>query len=148
MKKFKFRLDTLIKVRQMKKEQAEINFAAATTKYLCEKRKFEDLETRQRDCMASFNISQNELVCIERIRNHHDYLNKLKKELSMQKECVHMAEQEQKESLIALDAAMKEMKIIEELRTKRFEQFKMEALRNEQQYLDDLGIQVYVRQVR
>lgn len=148
MKKFKFRLDTLIKVRQMKKEQAEINFAAATTKYLYEKRKFEDLETRLRDCMSSFDISQNELVCIERIRNHHDYLSKIKNELSIQKERVHTAEQDQKVALIALEAAMKEMKIIEELRTKRFEQFKVEALRNEQQYLDDLGIQVYVRQVR
>lgn len=132
----------------MKKEQAEINFAAATTKYLYEKRKFEDLEIRLQDCMSAFDISRNELICIERIRNHHYYLTKIKNELSIQKECVHTAEQEQTESLKVLDAAMKEMKIIEELRTKRYEQFKSEALRDEQQYLDDIGIQVYVRQVR
>jgi len=148
MKKFKFRLDTLIKVRQMKKEQAEIDFAAATTKYLCEKRKFEDLETRLKDGMDSFDILRNELICIERVKTHHYYLTKIKNELSIQKECVHSAEQKQTESLKVLDAAMKNLKIIEELRTKRFEQFKLEALRDEQQYLDDLGIQVYARQVR
>lgn len=148
MKKFKFRLEALLKVRQMQKEQAEINFATATTKYLSEKGKVSCLEEQITSNIESFNTLQNQRFNIERIKSHYYYLSKLKNELVQQKEILLQAELEQKKCLQALEDAMKNLNIIEKLKFKRFEQFKSEILHEEQQYLDDLGIQVYTRQAR
>ena len=148
MKKFKFRLEALLKVRQMQKEQAEINFATATAKYLSEKGKMNCLEEQLTSNIETLSQFQNQRLNIEKIKSHHNYLFKLKNELVQQKEILLQAEMEQKKALQALENAMKNLNIIEKLKIKRLTQYKSEILQAEQQYLDDLGIQVYTRRVR
>jgi flagellar FliJ protein len=148
MKKFKFRLEALLKVRQMQKEQAEINFATATAKYLSEKGKMSRLEEQLTSNIETFSQFQKQCLNIEKIKSHHNYLFKLKNELVQQKEILLQAEMEQKKALQALENAMKNLNIIEKLKIKRLTQYKSEILQAEQQYLDDLGIQVYTRRVR
>ncbi|MEG6585881.1 flagellar export protein FliJ [Dendrosporobacter sp. 1207_IL3150] len=148
MKKFKFRLDTLLKVRSMHKEQAQTNFAAAENKLLAAKALLDNIEKRLAESMKTFRDAQSQIICIEVIKSYNCYFSKTKDEIALQVERVKVAELEKLQALRSLDEALKNLKVIEELHSKRLGQFNAELLREEQQYLDDLGMQLYVRQVR
>lgn len=148
MKKFRFRLDTLLKVRQRQKEQAELAYAAAANRLISAESLLEQTKQQLSDSVASFQISRDKLISIELLKTYHSYFDKIRKDIVEQKEQVRQKELERQEKLTLLNAAMNRLKIIENLRTKRFEEFRTELLREEQQQLDELGMQLYVRQVR
>lgn len=148
MKKFRFRLDTLLKVRQMQKEQAELEYAAAANRLISAESLLEQTKQQLSDSVASFQISRDKLISIELLKTYHSYFDKIRKDIVEQKEQVRQKNLERQEKLTLLNAAMNRLKIIENLRTKRFEEFRTELLREEQQQLDELGMQLYVRQVR
>lgn len=148
MKKFRFRLDTLLKVRQRQKEQAELEYAAAANRLISAESLLEQIKQQLSDSMASFQISRDKLISIELLKTYHSYFDKIRKDIVEQKEQVRQKKLERQEKLTLLHAAMNKLKIIENLRTKRFEEFRTELLREEQQQLDELGMQLYVRQVR
>lgn len=148
MKKFRFRLDTLLKVRQRQKEQAELEYAAAANRLISAESLLEQIKQQLSDSMASFQISRDKLISIELLKTYHSYFDKIRKDIVEQKEQVRQKKFERQEKLTLLHAAMNKLKIIENLRTKRFEEFRAELLREEQQQLDELGMQLYVRQVR
>ncbi len=148
MKKFKFRLDTLLRVRQLQKEQAQLNFAAAVSRVMAAKTLLEQLQLQLAENMASFHTVQNKPISIEFIRSYHYYFNKMQENIEGQQQSVQQAEQQQQQCLNALNTAVNKFKIIEKLRFKRLDQFKAEVLCEEQHYLDDVGMQIYARQAR
>lgn len=148
MKKFKFQLAALLKVTKMKKEQAEVKFAEATQFTELQKKIMRQFEHELQQGLNDYYHLAMERVTVDRLISYSSYFDRMKEQIEHQREVVHEAQRKQAACLEILKVAMNKLKSIEQLREKRFVEFREEQLFEEQKELDEIGLQVYTRMVR
>ncbi len=142
---FQFRLETLLKVRRMKEEQAAVMLAAATAALIAEQDRLRALETAMADHIADYRRTLAGPVAVTTLKTFRDFNDKLKGDIDLQQVRVETAAQERRRCLTVLEEAARDRKLAEKLREKRFAQYQAEALREEQKLLDELGLQAFSR---
>lgn len=148
MKKFKFQLAALLKVTQMKKEQAELKFAEATQILYQRRQLLAEFEHElQEGINQYYQLSSGKIVVAE-LMSYHTYFERMKSQIDRQKIEIENAAKHREACLVILRVAMNKLKTIEQLKEKRYEQFKKNQLAEEQKELDEIGIQIYTRIVR
>lgn len=148
MKKFRFQLAALLKVTQMKKEQAEIRFAEATQLLLKDRQVLTGFEHELEEGISQYYQLSAGKVTVSDLMSYHAYFERMKGQIEQQKLEVEKAAAHREECLETLQAAMNKLKTIERLRDRRYEQFKEAQLAEEQKELDEIGLQIYTRTVR
>ncbi|WP_110953271.1 flagellar export protein FliJ [Anaerosinus massiliensis] len=148
MKKFKFRLNAVLKVEQIKKEQAEIEFAKAAKFLLDQKNKLVDYENELLHGMQEYYKMSNQKITVDTLTSYSGYFDRMRLQIENQKQCIVEAELAKKEKLKILQLAMSKLKTVEQLRDKSFEKFQREQLLDEQKELDEIGLQIYTRMAR
>lgn len=146
MKSFKFRLESLLKFRKMQKEQAQISFWQATNQFRIEKEELARLEEEILKNMSLLRTSQQELLSIETFKSYQYYFDKMKKEIRQQEQSVKLADEYRHKCLSSLEDAVKGHKVVEKFREKKLQNYQVELLREEQKILDEIGLQLYVRE--
>jgi flagellar protein FliJ len=142
---FQFRLDTLLKFRRMKEEEAQIQLAQSTALLLQEK---ERLETFVQDLAVhvdTIRSQQQQPVTVATLKMLHDYHDKLKKDIISQQIQLEQAVTRRQETLAVLEQAMKDHKLVKKLREKKLLQYQTDLQHDEQKNLDELGLQVFAR---
>jgi flagellar FliJ protein len=142
---FQFRLETLLKVRRMKEEQAEIRLAEATAALVAEQGRLTALESAMADHVADYRRALGEPVAVATLKTFRDFNDKLKGDIDHQQVRVENAAQERRKCLTILEEAARDRKLVEKLREKRLAQYRAEAQREEQKLLDELGLQAFSR---
>jgi flagellar FliJ protein len=146
MKSFKFRLEALLKFRKMQEEQAQILFWQATNQFRIEKEELAKLEENVLQNMNLLRNFQQNLLSIETFKSFHHYFDKMKKEIQQQNESVKRADESRQECLKNLEEAVKGHKVVEKFREKKIQDYQAELLKEEQKILDEIGLQLYVRE--
>ena len=147
MKKFKFQLETLLRVTRSKKEDAEVAFANAS-RALEDKRAHMQLllEEMQRGQREFENITQEgKRVTVGRLMDFHSFFQWKREQIEMQQQLILQAKAERQKRLKELMEVMSYLKSIEQLREKRLQEYKDAALHEEQKMLDEIGMQLYMR---
>lgn len=148
MKKFKFQLAAVLKVSQIKKEQAEIKFAEATQflnqqiQILC------TFESELNQGMEDYYHLAASLITIDKLMSYSGYFDRMRMQIERQKREITLAEKNKQEALAILKVAMNKLKSLEQLYDKRFAEFRSQQLFEEQKELDEIGLQIYTRVVR
>lgn len=145
MKKFQFRLETLLKYRRMQKEQAQLNFSRALQTLSEEKNKLTGLNQQLNQCFDTFKDSQHQAISIEKLKNYNIYIDKIKKGIKEQSERVNNAEMALQDCQEQLQKEIKNCEVVEKLKSHRLLQYQSEVLSEEQKFLDELGLQNFVR---
>lgn len=147
MKKFRFQLETLLKVTRMKKEKAEVAFSEAV-------RRLEDARALQRRLLEEMQQGQRDYeeisktgTCIKigRLMSFNRFFAWKRRQIEDQQQVVLQANAERQKRLKVLMEHMSALKSIEKLREKRLAEYKAEALREEQKMLDEIGLQLTMR---
>ena len=147
MKKFKFQLETLLKVTRMKKEDLEVQFAELT-------RRLEDQRAHRQMLLAELHEWQSDYeaisregkrVTVLRLMQFNQFFAWKREQIEMQNEMILHTKGERQKKLRELMEAMSYLKSIEQLREKRLREYKEEALREEQKMLDEIGLQLTMR---
>ncbi len=146
MKSFKFRLEALFKFRKMQEEQAQILFWQATNQLRIEKEELVKLEENVMENMNLLRNFQHNLLSIETYKSFHHYFDKMKNEIQQQKESIKRADEYRQECLKNLEEAVKSHKVVEKFREKKIQDYQAELLKEEQKKLDEIGLQLYVRE--
>ncbi|MCI6101134.1 MAG: flagellar export protein FliJ [Selenomonas sp.] len=147
MKKFKFQLETLLRVTRSKKEDAEVAFANAS-RALEDKRAHMQLllEEMQRGQREFESITQEgKRVTVGRLMDFHSFFQWKREQIEMQQQLILQAKAERQKRLKELMEVMSYLKSIEQLREKRLQEYKDAALHEEQKMLDEIGLQLYMR---
>ena len=145
MQAFQFRLDTLLKYRRMKEEEAQIQLAQSTALLLREK---ECLDAFQQDLASHIETirdRQQQPITVATFKMLYDYHDKIKKDIINQQLQLMLATTRRQQDLSVLEQAMKAHKLVKKLREKRLLQYQTEMLHDEQKHLDELGLQVFAR---
>ena len=147
MKKFRFQLETLLKVTRMKKEEAEVAFAKAV-RALEEERAYqrqllEEMAQGQRDYEKISKEGTH--IKIGRLMSFNQFFGWKRQQIEDQQQVILRANAVRQKALKVLMEQMSALKSIEKLRDKRLAEYKAEALRDEQKMLDEIGLQLTMR---
>ena len=147
MKKFKFQLETLLKVTRMKKEDAEVAFAEASRKVEEAREALEgllkEMQQGQRDYEA-LSIEGTK-VTVGRLMTFNSFFAWKREQIEMQQGIVLQMRNEKQKRLKELMDVMSYLKSIEQLKEKRLQEYKEEAMQEEQKMLDEIGLQLTMR---
>ena len=146
MQSFKFRLETLLKFRKMQKEQAQITFWQATNQFRIEKEKLIRLQGKLLENINLLRTFQQRLLSVETFKSFQYYFDKMKEEIHKQEESVRRADEYRQNCLSILEGSMKSCKVVEKFREKKFQNYQVELIKEEQKMLDEIGLQLYVRE--
>lgn len=145
MKPFRFRLETLLDFRKMQKEQSQIAFLQATDQLRIDKELLTELEGRLAESGEGFNARRQQPLPIEVFKSFRYYFDKISKEIDKQNQCVIQSIKKRQDCLAKLTEAERKHKIVEKFREKKLEHYQIEALSEEQKLLDEIGLQIYIR---
>lgn len=147
MKKFKFQLETLLKVTKRKKDDAEMQFAEAS-RYLEECRaKLQELLREMKEIQEEFAAltSEGKTITIGRIMVYNQFFNWKRVQIEQQQQVILKATQDKQQKLKALMKLMTYLKSIEQLKEKRLNEYNAAVLFEEQKTLDEIGLQLSMR---
>ena len=147
MKKFRFQLETLLKVTRMKKDDAEVKFAEAS-------RKLEEARQHMNQLMLEMQRGQQEYealseegqrVTVGRLMEFNSFFAWKRGQMERQNQVIMEAQGERQKRLKELMELMSYLKSIEQLKERRLQEYKAELLFEEQKMLDEIGIQLHMR---
>ncbi|MBQ3727802.1 MAG: flagellar export protein FliJ [Selenomonadaceae bacterium] len=147
MKKFKFQLETLLKVTKRKKDDAEMQFAESS-------RKLEECRARLQVLLREMAEGQKEFadmtsegkkVTIGVIMTYNEFFNWKREQIEQQQQIILKATQDKQQKLKLLMQLMTYLKSIEQLKEKRRNEYNAEVLFEEQKLLDEIGLQLSMR---
>ena len=147
MKKFKFQLETLLKVTRRKKDEAEMQFAEVT-------RRLEEHRAHLQTLLQELQSGQNEYadktsagktITVDVIMIYTNFFNWKREQIEQQQQLILKTMQERQQKLKKLMDIMTYLKSIEQLKEKRFREYNAELLAEEQKFLDEIGLQLSIR---
>ena len=145
MRKFRFRLETLLKFRKLQEEQAQIKLAEASNRLLQEQEMLAGMKDQLALTLDLLSREQAGNPTIDTLKTFSFYIDKIKSDIAAQQERVNKAAADRQECLRAMEAAMQQRKLVDNLKDKRLEQYHNELLQEEQKILDELGTQAFMR---
>ncbi len=149
MKKFKFQLEAVLKVAQLKKDRAEIAFAEAVD--VLQKAKAL-LKQHERDLQSAYDdfdhMQEKTSVNIAMLVMYSNYFEHLKRLIEKQENAVEAARKDKDGKLQILQYEMRRLESIEKLKEKRRQEYFAAQIAEEQKNLDEIGLQIYVRTAR
>ena len=148
MKKFKFQLETLLKVTQRKKDDAELKFAEASRHLEQCRAKLQILMRELQEGQAEFAelTAEGKTVNVGTIMMYNSFFNWKRNQIEEQQQVILQATQDKQQKLKILMQLMTYLKSIEQLKDKRRREYNEQVLFEEQKLLDEIGLQLHMRQ--
>ena len=147
MKKFKFQLETLLKVTKMKKEEAEVALGKASRKLEEARMGLETLLAEMQKGQQDYDALSQEgtRVTIGRLMSFNSFFAWKREQIEMQQNILLQVRGEKQQKLKELMEVLSYLKSIEQLREKRLQEYKEDVLKEEQNMLDEIGLQLTTR---
>lgn len=146
--KFKYSLQTVLKVRGIKERKEREKFADKQREYMTEKDKEERMEEDKREKEGELKsiIRKGPISEFEKVMRRHAHLGVLKKDIDDQIEKVIDASNKLEDQRTQLIDAMKNRKVIEKNREHQFKEYN-EMMKNlEIKFLDEIATERFKRQ--
>jgi flagellar FliJ protein len=146
MKKFSFKLDTLIEIRKRKEDEIKLLLAEQNRKIIEEQKKLNSLHDELKALQQKEKEERNNAANILSMRYSVVFRYKLKKDILEKGRKVDDMKAEAFKIQKKLIHATKEKRAIELMREHRHEEWKKEYLSEEQGFIDDISQQKFIRE--
>ena len=143
MAKFKYRMQSILNIKEKLEEQAKNEFAAARRRLDDEEEKLENLKKRKAEYEEEGRRLRMSALNILDLNDNKNAMDTMDEYISLQQIEVNRAEAFLEEARVKLTEAMKETKIQNRLREKAFEEFKKEINAQEAKEIDELTSYTY-----
>ena len=147
MKKFRFKLETLLKVTQRKKDEAEMQFAEVSRRLDEHRAHLQTLLQELQSGQAEFaeKTSEGKTNTVDVIMIYTNFFNWKREQIEQQQQLILKTMQERQQKLKKLMDLITYLKSIEQLKEKRLREYTEEMLAEEQKFLDVIGLQLSIR---
>ncbi|MCQ2498730.1 MAG: flagellar export protein FliJ [Lachnospiraceae bacterium] len=143
MAKFKYRMQSILNIKEKLEDQAKNDFSRARLHLDEETDKLQALEKRKEDYVEEGRRIRKDAINIKDLENNDYAIEKMDEYILRQQEQVKRAERELENARIKLTEAMQETKIQNKLKEKAFEDFKKELNAAESKEVDELTSYTY-----
>ncbi|WP_196599515.1 flagellar export protein FliJ [Pectinatus frisingensis] len=148
MKKFVFQLETFLKISIIEREKTEVALAAAVQNLIRQKSVQQLLQQELADNLQEYNtLLKGKTVNVGIMQIYNNFFTWKRSQIDLQITAVHQADKKKQDCFRALLRQQKRVKSLEQLRQKRFDEYKYEMLAEEQKQIDEIGLQVHMRRV-
>ncbi len=147
MKGYQFRLQKVLDTCRLKEELIEVKLAELERLAESQRERLKSIE-REEEALLSERRTLREKrgsVAIEEEIFYENCLEALRLRIERMKMCLRQIEEQIRQTREELVAAAMERKVIEKLRERDYEHFKVEVERNNQKALDEIAVQQYTR---
>lgn len=150
MKKFKFQLETLLKVTRRKKDDAEMQFAEVSRRLEEHRKHMQTLLQQLQEGQQEFAemTGEGRTVNVGVIMTYNNFFNWKRAQIEKQQQLILKTTQERQQKLKILMEIMTYLKSIEQLKEKRLKEYNEQILFEEQKMLDEIGLQLHMRRIR
>lgn len=146
MKKFRFQLETLLKVTRIQKDKAEVAFAEVSRRLEQERQQLHQyLEEMQQGHRDYEGIIAARRMTVGVLMTYNSFFDWKRRQIEAQQEQIVRTRAEQQKRLRELMEIMNKLKSIEQLKEKRRREYIEEMLAEEQKILDEIGGNLHVR---
>jgi len=145
--RFKYNLETVLKVRGIKEKKEKERFAEKQKDYLTEKQKEDQLEEQKKEKEGELKhiIKKGPISEFEKVMRRHAHLGVLRKDIDVQIEKVIDASKKLETQRAKLIDSMKDRKIIEKNKEHRMDEYKQMMKDLEIKFLDEIATQRFKR---
>ena len=142
MKKFNFNLESVLNYRLIMEQQAKEKFGQA--KIYATKQK--ELLQHYQKTLLQEQENIVEITDVSALQHRDMYVNCLCKQINNQAKVVEKAENLVKKRQAEVTKAMRDTKVLDNLKEKRYQEYLAEVNNEEQKILDEIGIINFTRQ--
>jgi len=140
MKKFSFKLQKVIDVKESIEKQKMMELAEAEREVKIEKEKLQKLLTKKQRYIELFTEKkENGPINASDANQFLRYIDKLRKDIEKQKERIEIKIKEAERRRNDLIEIVKDKKILEKLRENKLVDYKKDVIKQEQNFLDEVG---------
>lgn len=137
MKKFKFRLERVLKYREAVKEDKRRKLAKKNTELTEKETKLSALE----EAFLNNQVTSEQISNLDMLRLAQFYAVRLKSEIAKQKVLIRKVSEEVEEAKVEYIEAAKEAKTLETLKQKKQEEYKAYIAKEDEKFLDEMTTQ-------
>lgn len=149
MKRFKFQLETLLKVTRIKKDKAEVKFAECTQRLEDQKRQLTTLMDEMQQGHRDYEgLTKKKNITVGTLMTFNSFFAWKREQIEMQQQMIMQSISDRQKALQELLEVMNKLKSIEQLKEKKLQQYNEEALQEESKMLDEIGLQLHSRAKR
>ena len=149
MKRFKFQLETLLKVTRIKKDKAEVKFAECTQRLEDQKRQLTTLMDEMQQGHRDYEgLTKKKNITVGTLMTFNSFFAWKREQIEMQQQMIMQSISDRQKALQELLEVMNKLKSIEQLKEKKLQQYNEEALQEESKLLDEIGLQLNSRAKR
>lgn len=149
MKRFKFQLETLLKVTRIKKDKAEVKFAECTQRLEDQKRQLTTLMDEMQQGHRDYEgLTKKKNITVGTLMTFNSFFAWKREQIEMQQQMIMQSISDRQKALQELLEVMNKLKSIEQLKKKKLQQYNEEALQEESKLLDEIGLQLNSRAKR
>jgi flagellar FliJ protein len=146
MPRFNFKLQRVLQIKKYKEDELKTQLANLKREYLQEQTTLWTLEENLRAQFVILSERQKKLTnTVEEILWSYNYIVKLREDIENQKKKLDKLNEKIKEVTKKLIGASQERQILENLKERKLNQFRLEVEKEEQDFMDEVGISRYVR---
>ncbi|MEN3015556.1 MAG: flagellar export protein FliJ [bacterium] len=138
-KPFKFKLEKILQMKIEEEEEQKKIFAQAQRKLIEEEKKLEDLIKTLEYKKEEYKLKLTQVTQPDFFLNFNKYLDKLKKDIELQKIVVEQAKLQVEIEKQKLQEKMNERKSFEKLKEKEYQKYLQEQKIAESKFMDELS---------
>ncbi|HOK40824.1 MAG TPA: flagellar export protein FliJ [bacterium] len=143
--KFQFRLQKVLDLRKHEEENIKNQLAILAKELQIEKRNLYNLQLEQNKILSEINLLTGKTIDINELLWKRNYILKLDNEIMLQKKIIIQLENEHKNMIAKYIEITKKVKVLEKLKEKLYKKFIKELEREEQNFLDEIGTNQFIR---
>jgi flagellar FliJ protein len=139
VKRFQFRLETLLNIRKRREEECKALLGRKNREVLAAKQSLDRLRAAFLDLQASEKKKRTDVRSVIELRYSVSYRFKLRQDILGQNRVVENMKSQAVELRNRLIRATQQRRAIELVRERRYEQWRLERTREEQNFIDDIA---------
>ncbi len=138
MAKFKFELQSLLRLKAQIEDNLKNELGKAIQKLEKEKEKLRKIQEERDECINQANGKAKHGIAVAKLRDYSSYISLLVDKIEQQKENINYAQNNVDRYREQVIKAMQEKKMLEGLKEKKIQEFQKDEIRAEQKLNDEV----------
>jgi len=137
MLKFKFGLETVLDVKELREKQAIVDYAEISKYFESQDQMLNEMKSISEEAAKTLSGRASEGIRVFDIKTHFTYLKKIEKQIKVQAEVVEEAKVEKNNMRIALVKLRNEVETLGDLKQRQYMNFRREIYKQEDKLTDE-----------
>ncbi len=140
MARFDFKFQHILNIKKHKENLLQEGLSQLKRSFQHEESVLWGIEDKTKECMFKLKELQAGVISIQEIMDYHNFLASLSEDILAQKNKLERLSTEIDDAISKLVNASQERKIFEKLRERKWNEFRIEANKEEQEFMDEVAL--------